>query len=294
MRYAGSATAASDARADSDRDVERERRRDDHHDPASDTTLQDKARIADSIEVAVLGEIELRGVPRIDRAKAVEAIVYLVMHPNGVDADRIWEALWPDKPINHATFHTTISAARSGLGEAADGTLYLHNPHRSLYRLHPSIQLDWATFQTLVEQGRRAGADGRELLHQALELLRGPPLNSIALRSYAWAVVHRTEIETAVAEAAQDLGELYLDAGDPTNATWAARQGLLASPYDERLYRVLMRAAHSAGNPAGVDTILRELLHVLGAEDEDDPVDELHPLTVELYRQLRPRRSILA
>jgi DNA-binding SARP family transcriptional activator len=269
------------------------------HQPATDDVeaadnQTDRHRTTEpgTVEVAVLGRIELRGVPKIERAKAIEAIVYLAMHPDGADADRLWEALWPDKPVNRGTFHTTITAARSGLGDAPDGTRHFRNPHEGIYRLHPAIQLDWAKFQTLVQQGRNAGADGKALLRQALELVRGLPLESTVPRSYSWAVVHRTEIESAIAEAAQDLGDLCLTDGDPTAATWAARRGLLASPYDERLYRILMRAAHTAGNPAGVDTILRELLHILDAED--DPVDELHPQTVELYRQLRPRRPILA
>jgi DNA-binding SARP family transcriptional activator len=267
-------------------------------------TIDDEAEAADNqadrhrttepgtVEVAVLGKIELRGVPKIERAKAIEAIVYLAMHPDGADADRLWEALWPDKPVNRGTFHTTITAARSGLGDAPDATRYFRNPKEGIYRLHPAIQLDWAKFQTLVQQGRNAGADGKAPLRQALELVRGLPLESTVPRSYSWAVVHRTEIESAIAEAAEDLGNLCLADGDPTAATWAARRGLVASPYDERLYRILMRAAHTAGNPAGVDTILRELLYVLDAED--DPADELHPQTVELYRQLRPRRSIPA
>ena len=62
----------------------------------------------------------------------------------------------------------------------------------------------------------------------------------------------------------------------------------LASPYDERLYRVLMRAADSAGNPAGVDAVWRELLSVLDA-DLELVDDELHPETIALYAALRPR-----
>ena len=62
----------------------------------------------------------------------------------------------------------------------------------------------------------------------------------------------------------------------------------LASPYDERLYRVLMRAADAAGNPAGVDTVWRELLSVLDA-DLELVDDELHPETIALYAALRPR-----
>jgi DNA-binding SARP family transcriptional activator len=72
--------------------------------------------------------------------------------------------------------------------------------------------------------------------------------------------------------------------------TWTARRGLLATPYDERLYRQLMLAAYQSGNPAGVDTIMRELIQVLDAEDQ--PLDDLHPDTIELYKKLRGARLL--
>ena len=121
-----------------------------------------------------------------------------------------------------------------------------------------------------------------------MELVRGVPLTSPTGRGYEWAVVHRTEMETVIAEVAERLALRYLDLGDHRQANWAARRGLLASPYDERLYRVLMRAADSAGNPAGVDAVWRELLSVLDA-DLELVDDELHPETIALYAALRPR-----
>jgi DNA-binding SARP family transcriptional activator len=121
-----------------------------------------------------------------------------------------------------------------------------------------------------------------------LELVRGVPLTSPTGRGYEWAVVHRTEMETVIAEVAERLALRYLDLGDHRQANWAARRGLLASPYDERLYRVLMRAADAAGNPAGVDAVWRELLSVLDA-DLELVDDELHPETIALYAALRPR-----
>jgi hypothetical protein len=105
------------------------------------------------------------------------------------------------------------------------------------------------------------------------------------MRAAAEAIRHRTRVRPQVRGRIdrRDLGNLdiarrarrYLDQHDHAGATWAARRGLLASPYDERLYRQLMRAAYQTGNPPGVDAIMRELLHVLDAEGE--PVDELHP-----------------
>jgi hypothetical protein len=57
---------------------------------------------------------------------------------------------------------------------------------------------------------------------QALELVCGRPLDSPASLSYNWAVVHRTEMETVIAETAERLGLLHLDTGDPEQANWAA------------------------------------------------------------------------
>jgi hypothetical protein len=68
---------------------------------------------------------------------------------------------------------------------------------------------------------------------------------------------------------------------------WAARQGLRVSAYDERLYRVLMRAADVAGNPAGVESVISELTHLVA--DDVEPFDAVHPETLELYRALSRR-----
>jgi DNA-binding SARP family transcriptional activator len=249
----------------------------------------DEAATPPTVEVGVLGRIEVRGVPKIARAKSIELIVYLALHRHGVDSEQLWEALWPDKPINRGTLHTTVTAARTGLGRAPDGSRYLPNAADGLYRLSPAVSLDWDRFRALARAGQAGGPDAAGLLHQALELVRGRPLDSPASRSYEWAVVHRTEMETVIAETAERLGLLHLDAGDPEQANWAARRGLAASPYDERLYRVLMRAAHAAGNPAGVEALWQELLAVLGT-DLDLVDEDLHPDTVALYTSLRGSR----
>jgi two-component SAPR family response regulator len=181
-----------------------------------------------------------------------------------------------------------VTAARTGLGRAPDGTRYLPDAHDGHYRLSPQVGLDWARFHALTTHGKGDGRNGLDALHTALELVRGVPLTSPTGRGYEWAVVHRTEIETVIAEVAERLALRYLEGGDHRQANWAARRGLLASPYDERLYRVLMRAADAAGNPAGVDAVWKELLSVLDA-DLELVDDELHPETVALYTSLRPR-----
>jgi DNA-binding SARP family transcriptional activator len=241
-------------------------------------------------EVCVLGKVHVSGVPVIERRKSLELLAYLALHPRGADAEQIWEALWPERPLNRGTLHTTVYTARNRLGDASDGTPYLPDAREGFYRLHPELGLDWTRFQKLTELAQQPGTNTAAVLRQALELVTGSPLQSSAPRSFEWAIVHRTEIEAAVGEAAEQLATLHLEADDHTAATWAARRGLLASPYDERLYRQLMLAADAAGNSGGVDATMRELVHVMGEDLE--PLDDLHPETIKLYQQLRGKRPI--
>jgi DNA-binding SARP family transcriptional activator len=242
---------------------------------------------APPMEVCVLGKVHVRGVPVIERRKSLELIVYLALHPQGADAERLWEGLWPERPLNRGTLHTTVSTARNRLGDASDGSPYLPDAREGRYRLHPELGLDWTRFQTLTRLAQQPAANAVALLREALELVTGNPLEAATPRSYEWAIVHRTEIEAAVGEAAEQLAARYLDADDHAGATWAARRGRLASPYDERLYRQLMLAADAAGNTGGVDAAMREPVRVMGEDLE--PLDDLHPETIKLYQQLRPR-----
>ncbi len=61
------------------------------------------------------------------------------------------------------------------------------------------------------------------------------------------------------------------------------------SPYDERLYRMLLAAADLAGNPRGVESVMAELVRVVA--DEIEPIESVHPSTWELYRSLSRRPS---
>jgi len=252
--------------------------------------VEERLASATPIEICILGHIEVHGVPRIQRAKALELIVIMALHPAGVDLERLWEALWPERPLNRPTLHSAASVARAHLGDAPDGTPYLPLAREGLYRLSPLISLDWTRFQTLTQLASQDDSRAIPALRQALDLVRGIPLEGTSPGDYEWAFAHRTEMESAIGDAAERLARRYLDQHDHASATWAARRGLLASPYDERLYRQLMRAAYQTGNLTAVDAIMRELLHVLDAEGE--PVDELHPETVELYKKLRGTRLL--
>ncbi len=149
--------------------------------------------------------------------------------------------------------------------------------------LGPTVGTDWARFVASTDAGHPDG------WRSALELVRGRPFEG--LRSSDWPILEGIgpAIEAGVVDVSGRLAGAYLRAGDAGGAEWAARKGLLVSPYDERLYRMLLRAADLAGNPAGVEAVMSELVRVVAEEVE--PLESVHPSTIDLYRSLTRRRT---
>jgi DNA-binding SARP family transcriptional activator len=239
------------------------------------------------IEVAVLGPTHLRGsAATFSRTSALELVAYLAMHPGGVANDAWATALWPDRLMAPATLHSTASAARRGLGQASNGVDHLPRAHGRL-RLGPTVSTDWSRFRSLAQS-----VDPRSW-QRALDLVRGRPFEG--LQHAEWTVLEGfvAEIEELVAQVAGALADTHLDAGCTGAAMAAARRGLLVSPYDERLYRRLLRCADVDGHPAGVERVMAELLaHLEGppaAGGHPFDLAAVHPKTASLYASLSRR-----
>jgi len=241
-------------------------------------------RAVHEIDVGVLGTVEIHGAARpFTRAWTVELVVYLVLHPGGVSNDQWATALWPDRPMAPASLHSTASAARRALGVAASGEDHLPRARGRLC-LGPGVRSDWDRF---VDLSRSQEADDWAA---ALALIRGRPFDG--LRSPDWVVLEGVQatVEAVVVDVACRFADHCLGSKDPRRAEWAARQGLRVSPYDERLFRVLLRTAEVAGNPAGVEAVMAELLHLVA--DDVEPYDAVHPETLALYRELSRRAPV--
>jgi DNA-binding SARP family transcriptional activator len=237
---------------------------------------------AGQVTVRVLGTVEIVGAARpFTRAWAQELVVYLAMHPNGASNEAWATALWPDRLMAPSSLHSTASVARRALGTTPEGIDHLPRSHGRL-ALSPSVVTDWQRFTHLAE------SEAVEDRRAALNLVRGRPFDG--LRSSDWPILEGIgpAIEAAIVDVSGRLAGACLAAGDPSGAEWAARRGLMASPYDERLYRMLMRAADLAGNPAGVESVMSELVRLVA--DDVEPFDSVHPSTIDLYRSLTRRR----
>jgi len=231
------------------------------------------------LEIAVLGNVQVNGAAESFRyrRRLTELVAFLAMHPEGASTDAFATALWPEKRVPLQTLANRLSETRKALGLASDG----HPRLRKQGRRHLIVEAvtDWDRFKDLSSKARDPDS-----WRSALALVRGRPFDGLDRGEWAQLQGFAAAIEAAVVEVACRLGENALEGDQPGLAHWAALQGLLVSPWDERLYRLSMRAADGLGNRGGVEAALRALASAL--ELEGDPLLGIHPETSALYRRL--------
>ncbi|MFZ0249175.1 MAG: BTAD domain-containing putative transcriptional regulator [Acidimicrobiales bacterium] len=240
----------------------------------------------DTVEVAVLGPIVVRGAAGpFRRSAARELIVYLAFHRHGVRHAEWSLALWPDRPVSLATAHSTSSDARRALGRDAAGRPHL--PRGVDLRLGDSVTTDVDHFASLATTDHPYG------LHRAMRLVRGPVF--AGLHRTDWAVFDGTQpdIEALVVRTALRGADAFVELGCGDEAEWMVRKALRVSPYDERLYRALLVATAAQGNRARLHAAMAQL-RTLAGEVARPPARPavgagagcLHPATTDLYRDL--------
>jgi two-component SAPR family response regulator len=153
--------------------------------------------------------------------------------------------------------------------------------------LHPSVVTDVDRFLALVRSGSPKGS------LEAVRLVRGPLFGG--MRRSDWTVLDGTlaRVEALVVHTVLRGADALLRSNRGAESEWMVRRGLLVSPYDERLYRALLRALAAQGNRIGLRAAMAQLLVV--ARDAPAPplrgwdstgLETLHPETTSLYRDL--------
>lgn len=240
--------------------------------------------------VRVLGPVEFDGAEQTpDRPKSREVVVFLALHPKGVDESRLKAAIWPRQAPTLGAFNQTVSKARNSLGRDPAG-----EPHVSLvtdgtYRLASTATSDLALLESAYRRARLDPSnDNANALAGAIDAIRGLPFEGTRGHQWAYAEGFASHAESVAADAAGFLAEWCLERGDAETAVWATRQGVLASPAYEPLYRLRMRALAQLGDTAAVEATMDELCAVLETSHPDEDVD---PETLGLYRDLTKSRA---
>jgi DNA-binding SARP family transcriptional activator len=199
----------------------------------------------------------------------------LALHPRGVDRHQLLAALWPEQVVNSQTMRNRIRETRRLVdGGITDGPIW---------RLDSSVTTDWEQFKMLsagdIEQQRRA-----------LELVRGRPFAGLDDADWIDLGGFRTEVEASIVDVALTVADHDLETENYPGALAAARAGLQASRYEERLHRAGIRAAAAQGKYGLAKTMQQEMRRVLDIDIEPD--DQIQAETLTLVREIGDRRPV--
>jgi WD40 repeat protein/DNA-binding SARP family transcriptional activator len=242
------------------------------------------------MEFRILGPLEVHGehgVVALGGMKPRAVLAVLLLRANeSVSAERLALALWGEEaPASSVkTVQVHVSRLRKALGDAK---IVATTPAGYRLRVRPG-ELDAERFEQLVEEGRRALAAGQAehaavVLHEALSLWRGPPLEDLAFEPFAQTEIARLEEQRAAALEARV--EADLAAGRHGEVVGELRQLLAAYPTRERLAGQLMLALYRCGRQAEALEAYRGARQVLVAEIGVEPGPELRGLHEAILRQ---------
>ena len=250
------------------------------------------------MEICLFGEMELRvaghvldvGTPR--RQAVLAAMAVDAGRPVAIEAlvDRVWDESPPVEARN--VLYSHLSRIRQLLARAAD---LAGEPVVRIERRHAGYVLgvdpelvDLHRFCRLVDHGcgpRTSDVDRVNVLAEALELWRGPPLAAISGR---WAAQVRSSWHRRRLDAVMRWAQAVLRFDNPTEVITVLHDFVAEYPLVEPLEGLLMRALHAAGRGAeAIDRYARirqRLADDLGA----DPGPEIRALHEAILRGEQP------
>lgn len=226
--------------------------------------------------VRVLGPVEIDGpVPHLS-PQLRDIVLYLALHRRGVSVGEMATALWPEQLRSEKTLRNRMHELRRAIG----GRVSL-GPG---WKFDDTVTTDWAKFQSWA----KGNLDDRR---RALELVRGRPLRDV---KGDWSALEgfESEMEASIVDLAIEVSEKLLADSEPVGAMTAARAGLLACPWEERLYRLAMRSAADRGAIGEVKTLYTELRAVLDIEADAEPDPETEATYQQLLQTARRAASV--
>jgi hypothetical protein len=232
--------------------------------------------------IRLLGPVQAAGWSEEPSRPVLELAAFLALHQGrALSSEQVRTALGAGraKAINPATLRTYAAQLRRALGQdrvpaASDGGGYQLT----------DVVTDWDHMQQLVAATPDANpAAAVRQLQTGLSLVRGAPLTAADGQPFEWAppeVLGRMDM--VIADASDRLSRLALEIGQPELASWAAGQGLLVDPTNERLLEHLLTAAATYQDIGHLSTAWRDVNRRLTAGQET-PSEYLE----DRYRTLR-------
>jgi DNA-binding SARP family transcriptional activator len=237
------------------------------------------------LRIGVLGPLTINGQPAALLPAQSQLIVALALHGDaGLSNKQLCGLLGadPGHPRPSDSLRQLIVRTRRQLGRASDGLEWIEHRGAGKYALHRAATVDWVEFEAITS--RAIAARDADQLAAAMAMVRGQPFTGCYYWWLDYALVEN--VRARIVAAAETLGKLALAAGNPAQAARATRAGLVADEAAERLWRVLMRAEHAAGNMAGVREAWTRCLHAVADISADGQPERA---TVAVYHELGGR-----
>ena len=245
------------------------------------------------MQFRLLGPVEVvdEGRPLVlGSAKQRALLAILLLHANEVvSRDRLIDELWGEQPPASAphSLEVYVSRLRKALQPDGGERLLVTRPGGYLLQLEPD-QLDLERFERLVEDGRRALADGdneraAERLAEALALWRGPALGDLAYEPFAIPEVERLEEQRLAA--LEEKIEAQLALGRHGALIGELEAVSTKHPLRERMHGQLMLALYRCGRQADALDTYKALRRHLRDELGLDPSPALQRLEQAILRQ---------
>lgn len=244
------------------------------------------------VRISLLGSVMVEAPGPVERSRLdllTEAAACVALHPQGIRPATLGGLLWP-AGVTGDVVASTIERLRAWLGADAQGIPHLREDEEGRLLLGPGAVTDWDVLRSLLAQSRTAPEHAeRDLLIEALRMVRGPIAQGAPQGRYAWLARARTE---------RDAGVLIVDAAlraaallrgpDPDGAAGAIRVGLQVLDLDQSLWRERLRLTSRHGRPALAQDVLA-LLDLAGVDD----LHRIDPLTAALVEDLAPGLSVM-
>lgn len=250
--------------------------------PDTTATAAQELPMTDAPRLLLIGPVVLEGArgtpPTRAPRQCLEYCAWLLEHPNSSSVE-MTRALMVAEP----TRRSNTSRLRGWLGTDDEGRPYLPEAYSGRIRLHPSVRSDWQEVQILLGRGVDLASD--TTLVAILDLVRGAPLADAPPGGWTWAEEMRIAAAAALRDVAYALAERCLEANDLDRARWAIGRGLVASPGDETLLRLLLVCESRVGNLHEVE----RLVFRLNAQARTLGVDLLPETVTTMQRVLEGR-----
>jgi DNA-binding SARP family transcriptional activator len=229
--------------------------------------------------ISLLGPLTIAGAKRSGRglrARALELIAYLALHPRPVQRDELLEAFWPgeDPGRTRPRLRQAVRDARRLLGNAIVGE------HGS-YRLErTAVEIDLDELDRLLATTKTAEPEqAQALTESALRLFRGEPLTGA---DYAWAENELPRLRATFVGLLEWGARHRLERGEPRAALDLAERGLEVDALNEELWRLGMEAENALGLRDAVAVRFERLCTLLDERLGLEPARE----TRHLHRRL--------